>query len=301
MNVKGSPLTFTFAGGVLSAFLFLSITLIPNLGMALLASLAPIPLFMVGLALGRRPVIAASLVTTALIFVFAHPIQGISYTLLYALPIIALTDRALLNRKVGKLVEWYPAEQLILWLVGMAGIIVFVAVFIVTPYTDPDQIMRNLQQLEPLLGPQSEEIAQVLKEVLPYFPAFFGLSWCFSMIINGALAQGILVNFKTNMRPSPSIQEILFPRWLLGLLAICVLTPFLELGVITQLTRNIALILFIPFALTGIGYVHKRLYKTPTPQFFIVFFYVVLLLFPWLLFLLALGGVLLNSLANKRK
>ena len=305
MTIKGSPLIHTLLGGALSAFLFLSVTFAPNFGMALLSSLAPIPLFMVGLALGRRPVIVASLITCALIFLIAHPIHGLSYTILYALPIIVLSDRALLNRKVGKDVHWYPARRLAFWLTGMAAAIVFFAVLMIAPYSDPNQMMESIQQLGPILGPQPDEALEALSKVLPYFPAFFGFSWCFSMIINAALAQGILVGFKANLRPSPSLTSIQFPRWLLAVAAAGPALAFIDMGTVTQLARNLCPIILIPFILAGIGYVHTRINQLPSPPFFFILFYLALFLFPWTLLFLALGGIILTAtqylLSNQSK
>lgn len=298
MTVKGSPLIHTLMGGALSAFLFLSVTFVPNFGMALLSSLAPIPLFMVGLALGRRPVILASLITCSLIFLMAHPIHGLSYSILYALPIIALTDRALLNRKVAKSVHWYPATRLALWLVGMTLAIVFVAVLMIAPYSDPTQMMESIQQLGPILGPQPDDALEALSKVLPYFPAFFGFSWCFSMIINAALAQGILVGFKANLRPSPSLTSIQLPRWLLAVTATSFALALVDLSTVTQLARNLFPILLIPFSLAGIGYVHTRIKKLPSPQFFLILFYLALIFFPWGLLFLAVGGIILTAIQH---
>lgn len=286
-------------GGALSAFLFLSVTFIPNFGMALLSSLAPIPLFMVGLALGRRPAIVASLITCTLIFLMTHPIHGLSYTLLYALPILALTDRSLLNRKVGKNTHWYPAGRLALWLVGMTVAIVFVAVLMIAPYSDPTQMMESIQQLGSILGPQPDEALEALSKVLPYFPAFFGFSWCFSMIINAALAQGILVGFKANLRPSPSLTNIQFPRWLLAITAMSFALALFDLSTVTQLARNLFPILLIPFILAGTGYVHTRIKQLPSPQFFFILFYLALIFFPWGLLFLAVGGIILTTIQHQ--
>ena len=225
----------------------------------------------------------------------AHPIHGLSYTILYALPIIVLTDRSLLKRKVGKNVHWYPAGRLALWLVGMTATIVFVAVLMIAPYTDPNQMMESIQQLGPILGPQPDEALEVLSKVLPYFPAFFGFSWCFSMIINAALAQGILVGFKANLRPPPSITNIQFPRWLLAVAAASLALALVDMGTVTQLARNLFPIILIPFILAGIGYVHTWINQLPSPQFFFILFYLALIFFPWGLLFLALGGIILTA------
>lgn len=252
---------------------------------------------MVGLSLGRRPIIVASLLTCGLIFLMAHPIHGLSYLLLYAIPLIILTDRALLNRKVkGKETQWYPVTQLILWLLGLTAAIVIIAVLMISPYNDPTQLKESIQQLAPLLGPQPEGAIEALGQVLPYFPAFFGFSWCFSMLINGALAQGILVGLKANLRPSPLLSDIHLPRWFLGVTAIAFILTLMNLGIPTQLGANLLPICMIPFSLVGLGFAHKHIATTPAPQVMLILFYGILIFFLWPLIFLAIAGMILTFL-----
>ena len=55
--------------------------------------------------------------------------------------------------------------------------------------------------------------ASFIAMLMPLLPGIFAVSWMFMVVVNATLAQGLLVRFKRNFRPSPDIVTMEFPNW----------------------------------------------------------------------------------------
>ena len=121
---------------------------------------------------------------------------------------------------------------------------------------------------------------------------FFAFSWALMMLVNAALAQGLLVRFERNLRPSPSLENLSTPRSFLLLLLLSLLLSIIGVGSLELLGKNATFVLILPFFLVGLGCIHRWIHKTPYVTGGLTLFYLLLLLFLWPAFIVILIGIL---------
>ena len=117
------------AAGLISG-LFQAAAVLPGFGALILAYIAPLPLFLVGLGLGLQ----GTLVAVFVVGILSFPLAGFTYSiiqiLVYGLPIVILCRQALFSRldNNGQTI-WYPVGMLLIWLAGiaMAGLLLSIA------------------------------------------------------------------------------------------------------------------------------------------------------------------------------
>jgi hypothetical protein len=289
-----SPLILTLSGGLVSALLAISYAL-PFPGFILFSYLTPLPLFLLGLGVGLRPVYGAGLIATAIIFFFAGPLAAGEFFLFSALGSTFLINRALLHRKnsSGK-VSWYPASFLLRDFTFACSLIMLLSIvgyIYLTQGQSPEMIVKSFFQ--PLaIQSHMEDAIPILAKLLPILPGFFAFSWGVMMLINGSLAQSLLIKLNKNIRPSPSLENLHLPNSFLIALGISFVLSFVGVGHIELLGKNAAFILTFPFFLTGLGVVHRWFHKTSYPTMGLTIFYLLLGLFLWLSLVVILLGIL---------
>ncbi|MBL6954754.1 MAG: DUF2232 domain-containing protein [Alphaproteobacteria bacterium] len=253
---------------------------LPAAGGLLLAYIAPLPLFLVGLGMGLRAGVVAVLVAGAVSVLFAGPVFAATQAVVYGLPTIILCRQALLSRndEHGQ-VQWYPPGHLMLWMSGIAIAGVVLAMAGMTLFGDG--LMAYLKSvMEPFAAEFAiEEQREMLWALLDYLPAFFAASWTLGLLFNGTLAQGLLVRFGYNLRPTPELTDIRLPAaWigvLLGALALSSLS-----GLIGVFGKTLAAIAIVPYFLLGLGVIHGFLRPWKGRMAILVLFYGLLFLWP---------------------
>lgn len=279
-----SRTAFLAAGaGVASALLYLSI-LAGSPGAVILAYLSSLPLFVAGLSLGVAPLLIAAATGTVVTGVGDDILSAAMYAGLTAGPVVWIVHLALLSRQGSGTVDWYPAGRLVTWLSVLAGgyFLAAVAAFAGLEGGLRGQVERFLATvLEKLSGrPWAElEGARALMDVWePLFPALVGVSWIVMMSLNGVLAQGLLVRFGRNLRPSPRVAVLQLPR-ALALAFGAALLASLAPDPIGYAGATISVYIMVPYLLLGLGVVHALVGRLPAPHIVLVVFYVVLVLF----------------------
>jgi len=258
------------AAGLISG-LFQGAAILPGFGALILAYIAPLPLFLVGLGLGLQ----GTLVAVIVVGVLSFPLAGFTYAmiqiLVYGLPIVILCRQALFSRgdQNGQIL-WYPIGGLLIWVIGIAMAGLLFAIVGLEIFGD-GLIQYVKGMIEPIMVqlPLPEQ-REVLLSFINYLPAFFAVSWIFGMIFNGALAQGLLVRFGQNLRPSPKLVEIELPIAWIGVLAFSVFLASFSEGILDVVGKTLAAISIVPYFLLGLGLVH-RLVQTWKARWFILF------------------------------
>src|SRR5690606_31534662 len=99
-------------------------------------------------------------------------------------------------------------------LTGASALIMLLGVgfylYFMTGEEGQNLIMKFLKAFDP--QNQLKELEPILRELLPFLPGLFAFSWTIMMLINASLAQGLLVRFSKNTRPTPSFQDINIPQ-----------------------------------------------------------------------------------------
>ena len=279
-------------GGLVSATLSL-LYLLPIPGLAFLSYFSPFPFFLLGLHFGLRPLYGAVVIATLLVCLIGGFFMGGEFFIFSGLGPAILINRALLNRKTtSKKRIWYPASFLLRDLTIGSGLVMVVGLGVYLYFTHGGDTQDFVTILLKNLDPQNQmrEAEPLLRTILPLLPGFFALSWAVMMLINGTLAQMLLVRLQRNLRPSPTLKALEAPKMLLILLGISLLLSLIGMGPLDILGKNTAFVLAFPFFLIGLGLVHVWFHKTSYATLGLTLFYFLLLLLVWpALFVILLG------------
>lgn len=128
---------------------------------------------------------------------------------------------------------------------------------------------------------QGPEAQRLLNIIFPLLPGIFTVSWMIMLLLNTAIAQGLLVHIKANLRPTPSLMVVRLPQSFLIVLGLSLLLSFIGVGTLELLGKNAALTLSFPFFLAGLGIVHALIHRTSFAKWGLIAFYVLLLVFFW--------------------
>jgi hypothetical protein len=277
---------FAVAGGLAAALLFASLAS-GNIGGLMLAGMAPLPLFLVGLSFGIMPAAVASMVGTAVILT-TDLRDGTAFACYFALPVMILVPLALWRRRTET--TWPTAGRLVLGLTAIAA-----ATFLVSDLSLMDQpggmegYLRTamdslIKQLPSTTDPQVSEQAEAMLRAITSLIVGVGLVWWIGLIAaNGVLAQGALAGFGRARRPAPVLSEIAVPVWALALLAAAVVAAGLGRGEIAFAGSNLSIILMVPFLFQGLGVIHALTARSSRQTWLLAGVYVVVLIFGWLI------------------
>ena len=288
--------------GVLSACPYL-VALDHPPGSMILVYLAQLPLFAAGLWLGVGASILAGLSASLILAAASNLTVAAAVAGLNAVPVAVLVRQSLLARSsAGGGIEWYPPGQLTAWLTGL-GLAMIAAIILLCG--GPEGVQSGLREvLAPALSrlvventPEHRELLNFLAFILP---GIIIASWMVMMTTNGCLAQGLLVRFGANWRPSPDLAALGLPKWVPVLLALASVATALG-GAARFLGINVIIVLAVPFCLAGLAVLHTVARRFRRPAIPLVIFYVLAGSFGWPLLLTALLGLLDSSLELRRR
>ena len=267
------------AAGLVSGLLQ-SAVILPGAGGLILAYIAPLPLFLVGLGLGLQGAVISVLVVGALSIPIAGPLYGAIQVLVYGLPIIILCRQALLSRTDAQgQVHWFPAGQILIWLSGIAmtGLLLVAAGLSLFS----DGLMAHVAAfIDPVIAllPLPEQ-REMLLSLADFMPALFAISWIMGLIFNGILAQGLLVRFGQNLRPTPNMMEITLPVAWIGVLAGAIFAATLE-GLLGVIGKTLAAIAIVPYFLLGLGVIHGHIRAWRARWIILILLYSLMIFWP---------------------
>jgi len=273
-------------GGLLGALLFAAI-LTGNFGGYILFWMAPLPLFLVGLRLGTRPVALAGLVGTAGVAV-ANPDMGLIFAATAGLP-AALLSWLAIGQKPERV-----AGRLALALGGI-GLAAFAVAYALAAgeeggllgattqtlqsavdwaKTTVDQMMPGSIQPSDLSG---DEVAKAAVRL----PGLFAATWA-ALILggNGILAMGALARFGGALVPTPAMASVAMPRAVSMALGVALVAAYAGdyagLGEVAFIGTSLAEILAVPLLFVGLGVIHALLARHPARAVLLTVFYAVL-------------------------
>lgn len=298
-----SLIIYSLVGGVSSAALSL-LHLFPIPGILLLSYFAPLPLFLVGLGVGLRPLYGATLVASLLVLVIEGPALSAEFLISAGIGPVFLSYRALLHRSNAKgETSWYPGFLLLRDLTIVSGLMMLVGVVAYYIFTQTTDIHTLAKQLLETFDPQNhiKNGEQLLLTLFPLLPGFFAFSWAVMTLVNGTLAQGLLVKFGYNLRPSPSLSQLKAPNSFLIALCTSLIFSFIGFGALQSFGRNACFVLILPYFLIGLGVVHHWINKFAYATLILAIFYLSLLLLFWPAICVILVGILKPWIESKKK
>jgi len=282
---------FAVLAGCLSGVLHIAVTG-GGLGSVILGFLAMVPLFAAGLGLGLVPALVAGGTGIAIVLATAGMLSGLFFALAYLAPVAVLTRQALLHRPdAAGNQEWYPPGLLLAWLTGLGGL---VALFVILQPLDleRDALIREdlarafskFASIDPAAATRTADL------MLSILPGQFAVSWMLMVIVNSALAQGLLARFQRNLRPSPAMADIRLPMAIPAAFALALAVGLIG-GNLSRYGFIAVMILAVPLCMQGLAVVHAFAARLAAPGLLLFVFYF-MLLFGWLLPLVLLLGVI---------
>ncbi|MBI4183258.1 MAG: DUF2232 domain-containing protein [Proteobacteria bacterium] len=289
------------AGGALSAVLYLTVVR-GSPGAVMLAYFSPLPLFGVGLSLGTGFAGIAGAVATTGVGVTGGTLAAAVFAAMTALPVAWIVSCALRSRPAPMAPDRYPPGILVVWLtgIGAAGFLALALALAGTPGGIEGETQEFLTRLLTGLLPAVIETESVVEALAANFPALVVASWLFMMVLNGTLAQSLLVRFGRARRPTPDYSALALPGGLWPALVLAGSAMVVGSGWVEYLGRNLFVILAIPYFFQGLAVVHALARRTAQRTTILVMFYFVLLLFGWPGLLVAVLGVAEQWLGLRR-
>ncbi len=274
-------------------------------GGVLLAYLTALPLFVVGLSMGWTAAAIAGVGGAVMVALAAGFTFGLVFLLMFGGPVAFLVQRALLSRPEGDdpttgRIEWYPTGLLILWLVGMAVALVVLMAMMASGSEGGlrglvaeavDQLIGNIAVTPPEQRAVGAEVQLFQETLVLYGPGVFALSWTLMIMVNAALAQGVLSGRGNALRPSPSLSRIDFPYWAPFVLAAFALVGVMDFLGFGYLAVNLTMIAALPFLMAGLGVVHAATSALPGRLLVLTGIYLLVLVLPFVQSAMVLIGL----------
>jgi hypothetical protein len=132
-------------------------------------------------------------------------------------------------------------------------------------------------------------------------PGLVVVSWLLMTIINGALAQGLLMRFSRNRRPPMRVTGVELPGWLPLAFALAAGLAAVLPDTAGFLALNVALVLAVPFGFAGLAVVHAFAGRQKARVALLVGFYLFLFLFGWPILVLVGLGVIEQWIGLRRR
>ncbi|MGY9014443.1 MAG: DUF2232 domain-containing protein, partial [Rhodospirillales bacterium] len=249
------------SGGILSAVASMTIVLgLP--GALLFAYLAPLPLIMVGLALGLRMATiaaAAGFVVAGLIgstfnaglYGLIHAVPGV-LVVRYALSLEAQADGTSKSASPGLVLSW-----LSILAAGLFTAAVMTAFEAETGIED--EIYGKLSQVFAVMVPNLDEGQRtiIVSSLAAIFPGALGTSWIIMIAANATLAQRLVTKLGKNLRPTPSYRGLTLPDWISWFVVGSASLALVGSGDLEYMGCNLVMIMATPFFFVGLAIIHS--------------------------------------------
>jgi hypothetical protein len=298
-------LLLAFGGGAVSVLIY-SLSATGSFGGLIFAYFAAVPLFLVGFSLGLAAGATAG-ATATIGMLYPSGLAGAAvFFCVTALPTIILIRQSLLSRNDSQgSVAWYPAGLMVVTVSVLgAGIYTLAALFFTMQPEGFEGTARAFVEnlASSMTAPDAADTREYLVNTLtPILPGFIAASWFVMTVINAALAQALLVRFERNIRPSPDIVLMEFPNWFPITAAAAALVGLLLPGAFGFYGVNLAIILIVPFFFMGLAVIHALCRRKSAGLFFLVTFYGMLIIFGWLVVIVATLGLIEQWVGLRRR
>ena len=141
-------------------------------------------------------------------------------------------------------------------------------------------------------GPEFGSLGSDAMWMTPALPGIVAASWMLMTVVNGALAQGVLLRFRLNRRPSMRFADLALPRWVPAAFGAAGGGALLLPDPLGFWAINCALILGTPLIFAGLAVAHAFAESRSARPALLVAFYVFLFVFGWPIALLVGLGVI---------
>jgi hypothetical protein len=265
-------------------------------------TLSLVPLFVSGLGFGVFSAVITVLTGAVIAAIFLSPVFGITYAVVSGVPVILIVRQALLWQEHDGAKFWYPTEYLLIWWVGICVFLTTAAMGML--YMDDglrqglvngfDQVLAQLKEI------RGTSPAITAEEFVAMLPQFLGPMWGLFILLSGCLAQGLLVRFNRNIRPTPKLTEMELPKWLaLAFIGTTALSIILDGS--WPVIGALVIMLETVFFLQGMAVIHVVTHRWNGRPFILGTIYILLILMLWLVLVVTILGLMENWIGFRRR
>lgn len=260
------------AAGLIAFVALLSATAGNPFVQFLLFLAAPVPIYLVGLALGWQTAAVAAVTAGLAITVLTGPLAGLVSAGSQFGPPVILSYLVLLSREVQSLdgkstaVEWYPVGRIVLWCAALGTVLSVLLLMLLGQ--DSAEVQGNLEkvlrqaveQFRAQSGedsPLSEEDLDAMTRVfLALLPAASGILMTGILLLNLYIAARVTRASGFLTRPWPEIAAMTFPPGTPLLLAASVLLSAVLSGFAGMAASAASGALYMAYVLLGLAVIH---------------------------------------------
>lgn len=300
------PLALCIGAGILSALLYATAAT-GSAFSTLPVLLSPLPVFMVGLSQNARAAMISGITGTVALGIAGGPLAGAAYFLANALAPIQLCRLALMSRHYtgadGKpATEWYPTGMLLLWLTGLGIVLLLVSALVIQSFegglrqwisetAQVDALVSAIIQAQTQTGQTEFDKAELSDQLIRMALPAIGIFWLGLALVNGALAQRLLVRMGRNARPSPGLLFMHLPGITLLPVAAGLAMAMLP-GDMGLTGMAVAVMGAVPYFFLGLATVHVISRRLPARTPGLATLYLILALYGWPCLVVAGLGVI---------
>ena len=266
-------------------------------GALLVVYLAPLPLLLVGLDQGIKAVSIAGVSGIVTSTVAGTMLSGGLFTVIHAFPAWIIVRQALLKYSAPdtKNKEWYPAGSILCILsVFSSGILMMIIVWsqgevgglrgLIKSYLD--QVFTYVMPVDDVLR------GDLVQLMVPLFPGYMGTSWVLMVVFNASIALAILTRFDRTERPKSKLANLMLPDWMSWFIVVSASIALLSQEELEFFSRNLTLILAVPFFFLGLAIFHKLASHAAFPRMLLTAIYVALFLSGWIALVVIITGII---------
>ena len=283
-------------GGAISGFASLAfLSGVP--GALLVVYLAPLPLLLVGLDQGIKAVSIAGFSGIVTSTIAGTMLSGGLFTVIHALPAWIIVRHALLkySEPGTKNEEWYPAGSILCILsVFGAGMLIMAIVWSQGEVGGLQGFIRSyLDQVFTYVMPVDDILrGDLVQLIVPLFPGYMGTSWVLMVVFNASIALAILTRFDRTERPKSKLANLILPDWMSWFIVISASVALLGQEELEFFSRNLTLILAVPFFFLGLAVFHKLAFHAAFPRMLLTTIYAALILSGWIALVVIITGII---------
>lgn len=243
-----------------------AIRLLPSPAGLILSLFIQLPLFMAGLGGGRRCAALASVIFAggALACLLQmggalpNALKGVGYMMgFYGLPVVALSACALARPHGAD-----TAPNRLVTGLTVLGYSVVVCKDLVRPFIAQMELSIT-QAMQAMFAANAEMVEPIVGLLKPFLPIVLSLGLMIIWMLNGALAQRLLVRRGWALRPSPALIDLQVPPVFLGVLAVTGVLGYAFFAYPEgQMAANLAAVTLVPYFLMGLGTVQALAQRT---------------------------------------
>ena len=261
-----------------------------------------VPLFVSGLGFGLRSALISILSSVVIAGFAVGSTFAFAYAVISGIPVLLLVRQALLWQESDGVRYWYPADRLLMW---WAGVSIGLTLLAMGLLQWDDALRQGLidgfdQMLVQMKEMQGVAPALTGAEFVELMPQFLGPMWGVFILLSGCLAQGLLVRFNRNLRPTPELTKMALPNWLaLAFIAATALSVILDASL--PLLGAVVITLETLFFLQGMAVIHVVSHRWNGRPFILGAVYILMIMTLWLVLLIAILGLMENWIGFRRR